>query len=101
MLNGIPFGKQYFKVGTILRDSLLVSSMLFNTEAWYNVTSSELDLLETIDLSLLRQILNAPKGTPKEIMYLELGLIPFRDLIRGRRLNFLHRILNEKTNSLM
>ena len=50
MLDGIPFGKHYFEVGMILRDSLLVSSMLFNCEAWYNLTSSELDLLETIDL---------------------------------------------------
>ena len=55
MLNGIPFGRQYFKVGIILRNCLLVSSMLFNSEAWYNVTSSELELLESIDLSFLRQ----------------------------------------------
>ena len=90
MLNGIPFGKQYFQVGMILRNSLLVSSMLFNTEAWYNITISELELLETIDLLFLRQLLGAPKGTPKEMFYLELGIIPFRDIIRARRLNFLH-----------
>ena len=45
MLDGIPFGKHYFKVGVLLRDSLLVSSMLFNCEAWYNLTSAELDML--------------------------------------------------------
>ena len=99
MLEGIPLGKQYFKVGTILRDSLLTSSMLFNSEAWYNLTCAELDLLETIDLSLLRQLLKAPKGTPKEMLYLELGLVPFRDLIRGRRLSFLYYIVNEDSNS--
>ena len=101
MLEGIPFGKQYFKIGTILRDSLLVSSMLFNSEAWYNVTNKELDLLETTDLSLLRQLLKAPKGTPKEMFYLELGIIPFRDIMIGRRLNFLHKILNEDPKSLI
>ena len=101
MLEGIPFGKQYFKVGTILRDSLLVSSMLFNSEAWYHLTNAELDLLETVDLSLLRQMLKAPKGTPKEMIYLELGLVPFRDLIRGRRLGFLHSILHEDSKSLV
>ena len=77
MLNGIPFGKHYFQVGIILRNSLLVSSMLFNTEAWYNLTISEVELLETIDLLFLRQLLEAPKGTPKEMLYLELGIIPF------------------------
>ena len=101
MLDGIPFGKHYFKVGVLLRDSLLVSSMLFNCEAWYNLTSAELDLLETIDLYLLRSILKAPKGTPKEMFYLELGCIPFRDIIRERRLRFLHSILNEDKKSMM
>ena len=101
MLNGIPFGRQYFKVGIILRNCLLVSSVLFNSEAWYNVTNSELELLESIDLSFLRQLLKAPKGTPKEMFFLELGILPFREIIRGRRLNFLQEILKEKRNSLV
>ena len=50
MLEGIPFGKQFFRIGIILRDSLLVSSMLFNSEAWYNLTVKELELLESVDL---------------------------------------------------
>ena len=101
MLDGIPFGKQYFEVGIILRDSLLVSSILFNSEAWYNLTSAELDLLETIDLLLLRQLLKAPKGTPKEMLFLELGCIPLREIIRERRLGFLHYILNEDPKSMV
>ena len=67
----------------------------------YNLTISEVELLETIDLLFLRQLLGAPKGTPKEMFYLELGIIPFRDIIRARRLNFLHTILNEESNSLV
>ena len=101
ILEGIPLGKQYFRIRMILRDSLLVSSMLFNSETWYNLTSKELELLETVDLALIRQLLKAPKGTPKEVLYLELGIIPFRDIIIGRRLNFLHSILNENPHSLI
>ena len=100
-LDRIPFGKYYFEVAMILRNSLLVSSVLCNSEAWYNVTESELDYLETVDLMLLRKILNTPKSTPKEFMYLELGCIPFRDIIRKRRLLFLHYILNENPESLI
>ena len=81
MLDGIPFGKYYFEAGVLLRNSLLVSSMLFNSEAWYNVTNSELDLLETVDLMLLRGILKVPKSTPKEMLFLELGVVPFREII--------------------
>ena len=69
-LKGIPFGKYYFEVAMILRISLLVSSVLCNSEAWYNVTDAELDYLETVDLMLLRKVLNTPKSTPKEFMYL-------------------------------
>ena len=32
---------------------------------------------------------------------MELGIIPFRDIIIGRRLNFLHSILNENPHSLI
>ena len=101
MLDGIHFGKHFFKVGVLLRNTLLVSSVLFNSEAWYNVTNAELNLLETVDLMLLRQILKAPRGTPKEMIYLELGCIPLRELIRERRLMFLYYILHEEPNSLI
>ena len=101
ILDGIPFGKHYFKVGVLLRDSLLVSSVLFNSEAWYSLTNAELNLLETVDLSLMRQLLNAPKATPKEMLYLELGCVPLREIIRGRRLMFLQYILNEEPNSMI
>ena len=36
MLDGIPFGKFHFEAGVILRNSLLVSSMLFNSEVCNN-----------------------------------------------------------------
>ena len=50
ILDGIPFGKYHFEVALILRDSLLLSSILCNSESWYNVTKAELDLIESVDL---------------------------------------------------
>ena len=35
------------------------------------------------------------------MIYLELGIIPFRNMIRARRLVFLHTILNEENNSML
>ena len=75
--------------------------MLFNSETWYNLTSKELELLETVYLGLIRQLLKAPKGTLKELLYFELGIIPFRDLIIGRRSHFLYTILKENPSSLI
>ena len=101
ILEGIPLGKYNFEAAIILRNSLLTSSMLFNSEAWYNVTKAELDLIETVDVSLLRGILKAPKSTPKEMLFLELGVLPFREIIRKRRLGFLHYILHESEDSMI
>ena len=101
MLDGIPFGKFYFEAAIILRNSLLVSSMLFNCEAWYNITNSEMELLETVDLMLLRGVLDAPQSTPKEMLFLELGVVPFREIVRQRRLGFLYYILHQNKDSLI
>ena len=101
ILEGIPFGDFYFEMAVILRESLLVSSMLSNSESWYNVSKAELELLETIDVQFLRSILRAPKSTPKEMLFLELGCVPFRELIKKRRISFLHYILNENQDSMM
>ena len=101
ILEGIPMGEFNFEIAMILRNSLFVSSMLCNSEAWYAVSKAELDLLETIDVQFLRQILRSPKTTPKEMLFLELGCIPLRELIRKRRILFLQYIVKESPQSMM
>ena len=100
-LNDICFGKYFFKVAVILRNSHLVSSLLTNAEAWYNVTQANIDLLESVDKSLLRRVLDCPMSTPKEMLYLELGIVPIRYIIKMRRLNFLQYILQEDEDCLI
>ena len=101
ILEGIPFGKMFFEVAKILRNSLLISSLICNSEAWFRISKPELELLKSVDLMLLRKILEAPKSTPKEMIYLELGIVHIREIIRQRRLNFLHYILNQENDSIM
>ena len=67
---------------------LLVSSMLCNAEAWYNTTNEDIKILEKIDEQLLRKILKAPSKTPKEMLFLELGCVPLRLILRSKRMNF-------------
>ena len=57
--------------------------------------------METIDVAFLRQLLKAPKGTPKEMFFLELGCITLRDIIRERRFGFHHYLLNEDSSSMV
>ena len=99
ILDTIPLGKHYFEVGMLLRDSLLLSSILYNAEAWYNLTNAELNLIETVDLMFLRKLMKAPKTTPKEMFFLELGCVPIRQIITEKRISFLHYILNQDSKS--
>ena len=101
ILDEICFGKYFFEVARILRMSLLISSLLSNSESWYNLTEEDLKQLEQVDEKLLRGVLECPVSTPKEMLYLELNCIPVRYIIMSRRLNFLHYILNEDENSLI
>ena len=50
--------------------------------------------LEEVDKLLMRRVLEAPCSTPVEALYLELGLIPIKYIFKGRRLMFLHYVLN-------
>ena len=58
-------------------------------------------MIESIDLDFLRKLLKAPITTPKEIIFLELGVLPLRDIIKQRRLNFLFYIIKQKDESMI
>ena len=53
-----------------------------------------------LDLMLLRGILKAPKSTPKEMLFLELGLVPFREIIRQRRFGFLAAMSSSRSDEV-
>ena len=78
-----------------------MSTLLSNCESWYNLTKAEIEELESVDEILLQKILETPCSTPKEMLFLELGIIPVRFVIIQRRLSFLHYILNEDKKSLI
>ena len=46
ILEATYFGKYFFEVATILRESLFLSSMLLNSEAWVNYTQKDVRILE-------------------------------------------------------
>ena len=109
LLDDLCLGDYYFEAANILRNSLLLSSLLSNSETWYNLTTKEITELEMVDDLLLRRILAAHSKTPKELLYLETGNIPVRYILMARRINFLHycrelrsdlnKIIREKVKS--
>ena len=94
-------GKYYFEAANLLRNSLLLSTMVSNSESCYNLTSKEISDLESVDEILLRKVFSAHSKTPKETLFLESGNIAIRFILMSRRLNFLHYLLNEVETSLV
>ena len=42
-------GHYYFEIALILRESILVSKLVFNSEVWYNLSIKQLKKLEQVD----------------------------------------------------
>ena len=49
LLVEIMAGNENFEMATLLRNSCLVSSMVFNCEAWYRLTIKQIKILEKVD----------------------------------------------------
>jgi hypothetical protein len=78
------FGPYYFFVAVMFRNSMLIHSVLCNSEVWYNLSESNLSQLEAIDENLLRRIFETGSSTPKAMLYLELGIYPVRFILPTR-----------------
>ena len=101
ILDKVTLGSHYFKTAMLLRDSLFLSALLTNSESWHGVTTTNINQLESVDKLLLRKIFKTPISTPTEAMYLELGILRIGTIIKARRINFLHYLLNRKETEMI
>ena len=101
IMKNVPGGRFHFEIGVILRNAYLISSMLSCSEAWYNVTESELRKLEQIDEKLMCKILDCSSQVTHEMLYLELGLLPIRFMIKLRRLTYFQHILQQQKKKII
>ena len=60
ILSEVEMGKYRLEVGFMLRQAILVSSMLFSAEAWSGITKKQLARMEVFDSALLRRLFNIP-----------------------------------------
>ena len=83
-----------------LRQAMLINGMLYNSEAWHAITEAEIRILETVDESLLRALVNGHAKTPLEFLYLEAGAMPIRFILSARRLTFHQTILKREKSEI-
>ena len=84
ILETVYFGKYHFEVAMILRSSMLLSSLLLNSEAWVNLKEKDIRCLEQSDEILLGKVLDCEANTSNIAKYLELGVQPIRFEIMKR-----------------
>lgn len=73
--------------------SVFLAVILYNAQAWSNLTASNINDLQVIQLKYLKRMLHAPSSTSNPLTFLETGTIPIEHEIHIRQLNFLHHIL--------
>ena len=101
ILDSVLFGKHFFEVAMVLRSSLFLSSILLNSEAWVNLSDTDIRNLERLDEMLLAKVLETDANTSNTFKYLELGIYPIRFKIMKRKLIFLQYILKQDKESMM
>ena len=90
----LQLGSHTVSVYMMLYRSLFLSTMLFNSQAWSNLSKKDISSLETCQLKMLKKILGGARSTSNAFTYLELGVLPISCEIHKRQLSFLHHILN-------
>ena len=100
IIKDIPLGQYKIEIGLKLRQAMLLNMLLFNSEAWHDVTDAEIKILETVDEHLLRALVNGHSKTPLEFLYLESGATPIRFILACRRMIYVQIILKRQENEL-
>ena len=62
---GLSLGNFYFRIIFFLREAMLINGIITNSEVWYPVKDSQLEILESIDLMLLKKLTNAHSKAAK------------------------------------
>ena len=83
-------------VHILLHNVIFIASILFNAQAWSNLTMKNINKLTTMQLKFLKQIMGVKKSTPNAFVYLEMGVMPVENEIHKRQLGFLHHIIHLK-----
>ena len=87
------FRQNYFRTAIIFRNSFLINSMMFSSEALYGMKKLNLDKLNSCDTYLWKNLFGAEKCCPIISYYIESGCAPPHIILVGRRLMFHWSIL--------
>ena len=101
ILKSVSLGHFYFEMAVLLRESLLMNGILFNSEVWYSLTKAQVNELQEVDTLMLRKVMEVNKSVPISSLFLELGLTPIKQILQGRRVMYLHYLVSLKEEEML
>ena len=101
LLKSISLGPFYFNVALILRDAMLVNSILVNCESWNFMTKKQIESFESTDVNFMMNCFSASSKTVRDAYYIETGSLKVRYLIAKRRFMYLKNILSRNKDELI
>ena len=93
ILSEVDMGMHKIEVGLMLRQAILISSMLYSAEAWSGITEKQLARMEVVDSALLRRLTGGHVKCATEFLHLETGTWKLRHHVTYLRLIYHHHIL--------
>lgn len=91
-------GTHTLSVYLLLHNAIFISSVIFNSEAWSNITEKNMSTLTTIQLRYLKKMMDVRQATANSFIYLELGILPIKYEIHKRQISFLYHIVSLSEN---
>ena len=97
ILSELDMGVHKLEVGLLLRQAILISSLIYTAEAWSGLTEKQIARLEVVDTSLLRKLTGGHAKCATEYYHLETATWKLRHHISYRRILFHQDILKRES----
>ena len=101
ILERVSLGAHFFKIAFLLRESLLLNGILYNSETWYGLKKAEIEEMENLDKDFIRSLFEVPFTVPVSSLFLETGCVSINTIIKARRINFLHYMLKLEEDEML
>ena len=87
-------GYHTLSVYILLHNAIFLPDILFNAQAWSNITPRNITQLTTLQTRYLKKMMGVRQSTANAFTFLELGVLPVKYEIHKRQLSFFHHILH-------
>jgi hypothetical protein len=98
ILGSVDMGIHKLEAGLLLRQAILINSLLYSAEAWSGLTDRHLARLEVVDTALLRRLTGGHAKCASEFYHLEAGTWMLRHHLTYRRLMYHHHLVTREEN---